>query len=131
MTNSVSGRFAPSMRPLARPHTQDIWDRPGDTVSIIFAERCLIAAEALEFLLAGVDIELSFGTAFQMLRSHQSYACCQQFSIQVMHGKRRAREDKQNTAFVVFGQSSFTPFLALLAPLIHTRMLDQAQILNC
>jgi len=109
---------------------ENVGDGPGRGVRVVFAERGLVAAELFESEATGVYVQLGLGTALQMLRGHDANARGQHFLVQVMHRKRGARENEEDTASVVFAESGLTPPPVLVAPLIGTRAFDESQILH-
>src|SRR5215471_5355531 len=114
---------------LSRANAENVGDGPGRRIRVVFAERGFVAAELLKFKATGVHIELGLGTALQMLRGHDADASGQHLVVQVMHRKRRARENKKHATSVVFTESGLTPHPVLLAPLIGTWVLDEPEIL--
>src|SRR6266852_4542057 len=114
----------------ARTDTENIGDRPGERIGVVFLERSLVAAEHLQLDCASMHVNLCFRPAFQMLSRHEPNACPQQFSVQIMHRERRPGKDEQDPARLVLTQSGLAPLFLLLAPLIGARTFDQPQILH-
>src|SRR6516165_8578224 len=110
-------------------NAENVGDGQGRGVRVVFAERGFVASELFEGEAAGVHVELSFRAALQMLRGYDADVSGQHLFVQVMHRKRRARENKEYAASIVFAESGLAPHRALLAPLIGTRTLDEPQIL--
>src|SRR6266852_3760067 len=114
----------------ARTDTENIGDRPGERIGVVFLERSLVAAEHLQLDCASMHVNLCFRPAFQMLSRHEPDACRQQFLVQIMHRERRPRKEEQNPARLVLTQSGLAPFSLLLAPLVGARVFYQPQILH-
>src|SRR5712692_8475923 len=126
-----ASRLQPLMRRRgARTDTENIGDRPGERIGVVFLERSLVAAEHLQLDCASMHVNLCFRPAFQVLSRHEPNACRQQFPIQVVHRERRPGENEQDPARIVLTQSGLAPFSQLLAPLVGARVFYQPQILH-
>src|SRR6266850_3837362 len=66
---------------------ENIGNRPRDRVCVVFFEGRLKAAKHLELHSAGIQIELSFRSAFEVLRGYEPYAGGQQLLVQIVHGE--------------------------------------------
>src|SRR5882724_4375447 len=109
---------------------ENIGNRPGDRVCVVFSEGRLKAAKHLELHSAGLQVQLGFWPAFEVLGGYEPDAGSQQFLIQIVHGVRRAGKQEQNPAGIVFPQSCFAPLPHLLLPLVQPGPLHQPQVLH-
>src|SRR5262249_47959014 len=99
-------------------NAENVGDGPRCGIRVVLAERGLVTAELFEFEATDVYVELGLGAALQMLRRHDADAGGQDCLVKVVHRKWRARENEEDAASIVFPESSLTPHVGLLAPLI-------------
>src|SRR6266446_3489483 len=109
---------------------ENIGNRPGDRVCVVFSEGRLKAAKHLELHSAGLQVQLGFWPAFEVLGGYEPDAGSQQFLIQIVHGEWRVGKQEQNAAGIVFTQGRFAPLPLLLAPLVQPGPLHQPQVLH-